>query len=201
MTPTTAMRQALEALTMAREQLAGDRIELIACHAWPAGSGVIPEHDRSGTQALREYDECLTAADASIAALRAALADASAQQPPAAQQGGAVADMFHLMDLADEYARLYANANVERLYGTSQSYTAQCTKQANAAYAALLKALEARTKPSPPARQALTTDQIDEMDWGSPCVDMTWGMRVAAVRAVERAHGIGIEAGKEQSNG
>ena len=82
-TPAEAMRLALEALELSKDQLAGDRLELIACHAWPAGSGVIPEHDRAGTQALREYDECLTAADAAIAALRAALA--AAPQPPAAQ--------------------------------------------------------------------------------------------------------------------
>lgn len=73
-TPTEAMRQALDALELAKEQLAGDRLELIACHAWPAGSGAIPEHDRAGTQALREYDECLSAADAAITALRDALA-------------------------------------------------------------------------------------------------------------------------------
>ena len=83
-TPTEAMRQALDALTLTREQLAGDRLELIACHAWPAGSGAIPEHDRAGTQALREYDECISSTDAAITALRDALS--AAPRPPAAQQ-------------------------------------------------------------------------------------------------------------------
>ena len=81
MTPTEAMRLALDALTLTREQLAGDRMELIACHAWPAGSGAIPEHDRAGTQALREYDECLSSTDAAMTALRDALAATPASSP------------------------------------------------------------------------------------------------------------------------
>ena len=57
-----------QAMRLALTLLEEDRLALITCHAWPAGSGVIPENDRAGTKALRDYDEA-------IAALRAALAD------------------------------------------------------------------------------------------------------------------------------
>lgn len=90
---------------------------------------------------------------------------------PAAQQGEAVADTMPLMDLADDYARLYANAHVERLYGTSKSYTAQCTKQANAAYAALFKALEARTQPAA-APQPVAQDHVSAMHQAVEALDL-----------------------------
>jgi hypothetical protein len=56
-----------------------------------------------------------------------------------------------LMELADQYAKAAATAYVEDLYGTSQSYTAECQRKENAARSALHAALAATAQPAPAA--------------------------------------------------
>lgn len=71
----------------------------------------------------------------------------------------------------------------------------------------LISAIETNDQPEPlytaaPALVGLvpmTLDQIGEMEWGAACIGLGWDVRVSAVRAVERAHG--IRAGKDGAHG
>lgn len=94
-------------------------------------------------------------------------------------------DVAQIMGLASEYARLSAKANAERLYGTSASYTAQCTKQENEAHAALFRALSAHPAPAVAATVQALTDALRMIAWSN---DSAWQAQCA--REALEAHGI-----------
>lgn len=128
------------------QPLTDEQIVRAAVAAMPATSPLVADDLLEGHTMHTEMED--------IVAIWKAAGDTKAAPvvpQPAAQQGEAVA----WMELADEYARLAATAHVESLYGTSKSYTRECTRHANEARTALHNALSA-----PPARQAVAlTDE------------------------------------------
>jgi len=95
-------------------------------------------------QGFAVYQATLTWQKQAVLASR----DEAAQQP----QGQAVSDeqIVKVMNAADEYAQCAAKAHVESLYGTSKSYTAECTRFEN----------EARTK-----LQAILAPAMAQQQW------------------------------------